>query len=139
MTSDTWFIGKNTTIAIDSSDNLSYIESIGNIKLTSDDVETTVYSSSDYKTHKQGLKDMEALEIGTFWNAADSCQNYLFSLHASGKIVPIVITFDNTAASTFTFYGYIKDLAIDPPKDDAARATITIQPANTTADPAYEA
>jgi len=138
----TEYYNKDITLAYeDGSSNVS----IGEVKAitppapTSADLETTTFSTSDYRTHMQGLKDLAPMTFTVNFDSSNNTTNYhsaMITLFGTGADTKFTITFPDDA--TFVFYGYVANYTIATAIGEVYTADITLQPTNTT-DPVFTA
>lgn len=117
-------LGKTTTIA-DPSGNLANVDSIGDISLTADEIETTTYGASLWKTFMQGLKDGGSFDLTLNYDSTDPSHNRLLQAFNSGESKQYTITFPD--ASTFVFTAFVSGVGIATPKDEKVQRTFTMR------------
>jgi predicted secreted protein len=120
----TTYIGKTTTIA-DSSGNIANVDAIGDLSLTADEIEDTVYGSSGWKTFVQGLKDGGTFDVVLNYDSTDTSNNRLITAFNSGESKQYTVTFPD--ASTFIFTAFVSGVGIAVPKDEKVQRTFTMR------------
>jgi predicted secreted protein len=120
----TTYIGKTTTIA-DSSGNIANVDAIGDLSLTADEIEDTVYGSSGWKTFVQGLKDGGTFDVVLNYDSTDTSNNRLITAFNSGGSAQYTITFPDS--STLTFTAFVSGIGIAVPKDEKVQRTFTMR------------
>lgn len=118
------YIGKTTTLA-DPSGNLAGIDAIGDISLTADEIETTCYGASLWKTFMQGLKDAGSFDLTLNYDSTDPSHNRLLQAFNSGESRQYTITFPD--ASTFVFTAFVSGVGLAQPKEDKVQRTFTLR------------
>jgi len=117
-------IGKTTTIA-DPSGNIAAVDAIGDISITADEIEDTVYGTGGWKTFVQGLKDAGTFDLTVNYSKDNSSNVRLTQAYGSGTSKQYVITFPDT--STFTFTAFVSGIGIAVPKDEKVQRTFTLR------------
>lgn len=117
-------IGKTTTIA-DPSGNLAGVDSIGDISLTADEIETTTYGASLWKTFMQGLKDGGSFDLVLNYDSTDTSHNRLLQAFHTGESKGYTVTFPD--ASTFIFTAFVSEVGLAQPKDEKVQRTFTMR------------
>jgi len=79
----TTYIGKTTTIA-DSVGAIANVDAIGDLSLTADEIEDTVYGAGGWKTFVQGLKDAGTFDLTVNYNKDTSGNTRLTQAFVSG-------------------------------------------------------
>lgn len=120
----TTYIGKTTTIA-DSSGNIANVDAIGDLSLTADEIEDTVYGSSGWKTFVQGLKDGGTFDVVLNYDSTDTSNNRLITAFNSGGSAQYTITFPDS--STLIFTAFVSGIGIAVPKDEKVQRTFTLR------------
>ena len=125
----TTYIGKTTTIA-DPSGNIANVDAIGDLSLTADEIEDTVYGAGGWKTFVQGLKDAGTFDLtvnyGKDTSGNDTSGNTrLTQAFVSGESKQYTITFPDT--STLTFTAFVAGIGIAVPKDEKVQRTFTMR------------
>jgi predicted secreted protein len=120
----TTYIGKTTTIA-DSSGNIANVDAIGDLSLTADEIEDTVYGSSGWKTFVQGLKDGGTFDVVLNYDSTDTSNNRLITAFNSGGSAQYTITFPDS--STLIFTAFVSGIGIAVPKDEKVQRTFTMR------------
>jgi predicted secreted protein len=118
------YIGKTTTIS-DSSGNISNVDAIGDISITADEIEDTVYSTAKWKTFTQGLKDGGTFDLTVNYDKDDTSNNRLTIAFMAGTSKLYTITFPDGA--TFTFTAFVSGIGIALPKDEKVQRTFTMR------------
>ena len=117
-------IGKTTTIA-DPSGNIGAVDAIGDIGITADEIEDTVYGTGGWKTFVQGLKDGGTFDLTLNYDKADASHVRLTKAYVSGTSALYTITFPDT--STFKFTAFVSGVGIAVPKDEKVQRTFTFR------------
>jgi hypothetical protein len=117
-------IGKTTTIA-DASGNISNIDAIGDLSLTADEIEDTVYGTGGYKTFVPGLKDAGSFDLTLNYLQTDTSNNRLVTAYNAGTSAQYTITFPDS--STFVFTAFVAGVGIAVPKDEKVQRTFTMR------------
>ncbi len=120
----TTYLGKTTTIA-DSSGNIGNIDSIGDLSITADEIEDTVYGTGGYKTFVQGLKDGGTVDLTLNYLSTDTSHNRLVTAFNAGTSEMYTVTFPDS--STFTFTAFVAGIGIAVPKDEKVQRTFTLR------------
>jgi len=120
----TTYIGKTTTI-VDSSGNIANVDAIGDLSLTADEIEDTVYGTGGWKTFVQGLKDAGTFDLTVNYNKDTSGNTRLTQAFVSGGSAQYTITFPDT--STLTFTAFVSGIGIAVPKDEKVQRTFTMR------------
>ena len=120
----TTYIGKTTTIA-DSSGNIANGDAIGDLSLTADEIEDTVYGAGGWKTFVQGLKDAGTFDLTVNYNKDTSENTRLTQAFVSGDSEQYTITFPDT--STLIFTAFVAGIGIAVPKDEKVQRTFTLR------------
>ncbi len=120
----TTYLGKTTTIA-DSSGNIGNIDSIGDLSITADEIEDTVYGTGGYKTFVQGLKDGGTVDLTLNYLSTDTSHNRLVTAFNAGTSEMYTVTFPDS--STFTFTAFVAGIGIASPKDEKIQRTFTLR------------
>ena len=120
----TTYIGKTTTIA-DSSGNIANVDAIGDLSLTADEIEDTVYGTGGWKTFVQGLKDAGTFDLTVNYNKDTSGNTRLTQAFVRGDSAQYTITFPDT--STLTFTAFVAGIGIAVPKDEKVQRTFTLR------------
>ena len=120
----TTYIGKTTTIA-DSSGNIANVDAIGDLSLTADEIEDTVYGAGGWKTFVQGLKDAGTFDLTVNYNKDTSENTRLTQAFVSGDSAQYTITFPDS--STLTFTAFVAGIGIAVPKDEKVQRTFTLR------------
>ena len=121
----TTYIGKTTTIA-DSSGNIANVDAIGDLSLTADEIEDTVYGAGGWKTFVQGLKDAGTFDLTVNYDAKDTSGNIrLTQAFVSGDSAQYTITFPDS--STLIFTAFVAGIGIAVPKDEKVQRTFTLR------------
>lgn len=107
-----------------------------------DQIETTCLDETDTRTYASGLNAASAISVPFILKPADASHKLLFTLKDTGAVVDwIALLSDGTAVPTltgavitppttrtsFTFSGYISEVAIDVASNEVVRGTLTIQ------------
>ena len=117
-------IGKTTTIA-DASGNISNVDAIGDLSLTADEIEDTVYGTGGYKTFVPGLKDAGSFDLTLNYLPTDASNNRLVTAYNAGTSTQYTITFPD--ASTLVYTAFVKGIGIAVPKGDKYQRTFTFR------------
>ncbi len=120
----TTYIGKTTTIA-DSSGNIANVDAIGDLSLTADEIEDTVYGTGGWKTFVQGLKDAGTFDLTVNYNKDTSGNTRLTQAFVGGGSAQYTITFPDT--STLVFTAFVSGVGIAVPKDEKVQRTFTLR------------
>ena len=120
----TTYIGKTTTIA-DSSGNIANVDAIGDLSLTADEIEDTVYGTGGWKTFVQGLKDAGTFDLTVNYNKDTSENTRLTKAFVSGDSAQYTITFPDS--STLIFTAFVAGIGIAVPKDEKVQRTFTLR------------
>ncbi|MFA5410116.1 MAG: phage tail tube protein [Bacilli bacterium] len=120
----TTYIGKTTTIA-DSSGNIANVDAIGDLSLTADEIEDTVYGAGGWKTFVQGLKDAGTFDLTVNYNKDMSENTRLTQAFVSGDSAQYTITFPDS--STLIFTAFVAGIGIAVPKDEKVQRTFTLR------------
>jgi predicted secreted protein len=120
----TTYIGKTTTIA-DSSGNIANVDAIGDLSLTADEIEDTVYGAGGWKTFVQGLKDAGTFDLTVNYDKDMSGNTRLTQAFVSGGSAQYTITFPDS--STLIFSAFVSGVGIAIPKDEKVQRTFTLR------------
>ena len=120
----TTHIGKTTTIA-DSSGNIANVDAIGDLSLTADEIEDTVYGTGGWKTFVQGLKDAGTFDLTVNYDKDMSGNTRLTQAFVSGGSAQYTITFPDS--STLKFTAFVSGVGIAIPKDEKVQRTFTLR------------
>ena len=120
----TTYIGKTTTIA-DSSGNIANVDAIGDLSLTADEIEDTVYGTGGWKTFVQGLKDAGTFDLTVNYDKDMSGNTRLTQAFVSGDSAQYTITFPDS--STLIFTAFVSGVGIAVPKDEKVQRTFTLR------------
>lgn len=120
----TTYIGKTTTIA-DSSGDIANVDAIGDLSLTADEIEDTVYGAGGWKTFVQGLKDAGTFDLTVNYNKDMSENTRLTQAFVSGGSAQYTITFPDS--STLIFTAFVSGVGIAVPKDEKVQRTFTLR------------
>jgi len=120
----TTYIGKTTTIA-DSSGNIANVDAIGDLSLTADEIEDTVYGTGGWKTFVQGLKDAGTFDLTVNYDKDTSGNTRLTQAFVSGGSARYTITFPDS--STLIFTAFVSGVGIAVPKDEKVQRTFTLR------------
>ena len=121
----TTYIGKTTTIA-DSVGAIANVDAIGDLSLTADEIEDTVYGAGGWKTFVQGLKDAGTFDLTVNYDAKDTSGNIrLTQAFVSGDSAQYTITFPDS--STLIFTAFVAGIGIAVPKDEKVQRTFTLR------------
>lgn len=120
----TTYIGKTTTIA-DSSGNIANVDAIGDLSLTADEIEDTVYGTGGWKTFVQGLKDAGTFDLTVNYDKDMSGNIRLTQAFVSGGSAQYTITFPDS--STLIFTAFVSGVGIAIPKDEKVQRTFTLR------------
>lgn len=120
----TTYIGKTTTIA-DSSGNIANVDAIGDLSLTADEIEDTVYGTGGWKTFVQGLKDAGTFDLTVNYNMDTSGNTRLTQAFVRGGSAQYTITFPDS--STLIFTAFVSGVGIAVPKDEKVQRTFTLR------------
>lgn len=120
----TTYIGKTTTIA-DSSGNIASVDAIGDLSLTADEIEDTVYGAGGWKTFVQGLKDAGTFDLTVNYDKDMSGNTRLTQAFVSGDSAQYTITFPDS--STLIFTAFVSGVGIATPKDEKVQRTFTMR------------
>ena len=120
----TTYIGKTTTIA-DSSGNIANVDAIGDLSLTADEIEDTVYGAGGWKTFVQGLKDAGTFDLTVNYDKDMSGNTRLTQAFVSGGSAQYTITFPDS--STLIFTAFVAGIGIAVPKDEKVQRTFTLR------------
>jgi len=117
-------IGKTTTIA-DPSGNIGAVDAIGDIGLSADEIEDTVYGTGGWKTFVQGLKDGGTVDVTVNHSKADASHVRLTKAYVAGTSALYTVTFPDS--STFEFTAFVSGVGIAVPKDEKVQRTFTFR------------
>ena len=120
----TTYIGKTTTIA-DSVGAIANVDAIGDLSLTADEIEDTVYGAGGWKTFVQGLKDAGTFDLTVNYNKDMSGNTRLTQAFVSGDSAQYTITFPDS--STLIFTAFVAGIGIAVPKDEKVQRTFTMR------------
>jgi len=120
----TTYIGKTTTIA-DSVGAIANVDAIGDLSLTADEIEDTVYGAGGWKTFVQGLKDAGTFDLTVNYNKDTSGNTRLTQAFVSGDSAQYTITFPDS--STLIFTAFVAGIGIAVPKDEKVQRTFTLR------------
>lgn len=120
----TTYIGKTTTIA-DSVGVIANVDAIGDLSLTADEIEDTVYGAGGWKTFVQGLKDAGTFDLTVNYNKDMSGNTRLTQAFVSGDSAQYTITFPDS--STLIFTAFVAGIGIAVPKDEKVQRTFTLR------------
>ena len=120
----TTYIGKTTTIA-DSVGTIANVDAIGDLSLTADEIEDTVYGAGGWKTFVQGLKDAGTFDLTVNYNKDMSGNTRLTQAFVSGDSAQYTITFPDS--STLIFTAFVAGIGIAVPKDEKVQRTFTLR------------
>lgn len=120
----TTYIGKTTTIA-DSVGAIANVDAIGDLSLTADEIEDTVYGAGGWKTFVQGLKDAGTFDLTVNYNKDTSGNTRLTQAFVSGDSAQYTITFPDS--STLIFTAFVAGIGIAVPKDEKVQRTFTMR------------
>lgn len=120
----TTYIGKTTTIA-DSSGNIANVDAIGDLSLTADEIEDTVYGAGGWKTFVQGLKDAGTFDLTVNYDKDTSGNTRLTQAFVRGGSAQYTITFPDS--STLIFTAFVSGVGIAIPKDEKVQRTFTLR------------
>ena len=120
----TTYIGKTTTIA-DSVGAIANVDAIGDLSLTADEIEDTVYGAGGWKTFVQGLKDAGTFDLTVNYNKDMSGNTRLTQAFVSGDSAQYTITFPDS--STLIFTAFVSGIGIAVPKDEKVQRTFTLR------------
>ena len=120
----TTYIGKTTTIA-DSVGAIANVDAIGDLSLTADEIEDTVYGAGGWKTFVQGLKDAGTFDLTVNYNKDMSENTRLTQAFVSGDSAQYTITFPDS--STLIFTAFVAGIGIAVPKDEKVQRTFTLR------------
>lgn len=95
------------------------VNTVGDVALTSDDIEVTHYTSDDgYKEYIQGLRDGGEITVTGNLLSGDAGQASLIADFNTGVKRTGIVTLPNTDASLWTFSGYVKSFMHTMPIGD---------------------
>lgn len=104
------------------------VNTVGDIDLTSDDIEVTHYNSDDgYKEYIQGLRDGGEITVEGNFVPTDAGQASLITDFEAGTKRTGVVSLPNAAASTWTFTAYVKGFTTSQPINDKLMFTATLK------------
>ena len=126
-TAEFWFdVSENGTDPYgDPSVNVGYVDSIGDISLTADEVDDTTHGASTWKTYIAGLKDGGTIPIVLNYDSTDTSHNVLISRFMDGSSNEYRVVFPD--ASYFQFTAFLSGLGIATPKDEKIQRTFTFR------------
>jgi hypothetical protein len=125
-------LGKGTTLADDSGNQIAELQTIGEFGVTKADLDVTAHDSSgNAMDYLPGLAEGGEL----------ACTGNLKTGDTDGQMAAIVdclagtrqyytLTLPNTALSTFVFLGYVKSYRINPQLKDVIKISLTFKIAN---------
>jgi len=104
------------------------VNTVGDIDLTSDDIEVTHYTSDDgYKEYIQGLRDGGEVTVEGNFVPTDAGQASLITDFEAGTKRTFVVTLPNAAASTWTGTAYVKGFTQSSPIGDKLGFVATLK------------
>lgn len=104
------------------------VNTVGDIDLTSDDIEVTHYTSDDgYKEYIMGLRDGGEVTIEGNFIPSDAGQASLIADFTTGVKRTAIVTLPNTDASTWTFTAYVKGYTNNIPLGDKLGFVATVK------------
>ena len=121
------YIGKTITVA-DGTATLGSLWEITAPEIGIDEIETTVYSPSTWKTYMAGLKDGGTLALTLIYDGADASMNRLYNRAIGDPSLnsdTYTITFPD--AKTMIFTGIITGVPIETPKDEKVLISFNIK------------
>lgn len=124
-------------VASDTSGNVGSVTALGDINMSSDKLETTSYSTSDYRTYIQGLKDVADFTITVNLDTSNNATNLhgnLIAFYETGEDVRWTITMPDD--STFAVSAFVMNPVIVTTIGAVMQANITLAPTNST-DPVF--
>ena len=115
----------------DPTNNILYVDSIGDITLTADEIDDTVYGSSTWKTYIAGLKDGSAVPIVVNYDSTATSHKFLVSRFMDGVSHMYKIRFPRAATtdaySYQNFTGIVTGMTLQSPKDEKIQRTFNIR------------
>ena len=121
------YIGKTITVS-DGTGTLGALWDITAPEISIDEIETTVYSSSYWKTFMAGTKDGGTLNISVLYDGSDTSMNRLYSRaigDPTANTDTYTITFPD--AKTMIFTGIITSVPIETQKDEKVIMSFNIK------------
>lgn len=104
------------------------VNTVGDIDLTSDDIEVTHYKSDDgYKEYIQGLRDGGEIAVEGNFIPSDAGQASLIADFNTGVKRTFLVTLPNTDASTWSGSAYVKGFTTSTEINDKIMFTATIK------------
>jgi hypothetical protein len=123
----TEYLGKKITVA-DSTATIGALWEISAPEISIDEIETTVYSDSYWKTFTAGLKDGGTLGLTVIYDSADASMNRLYNRAIGDPSLntdTYTITFPDTKTMVFT--GIITGVPIETPKEEKVFMSFNIK------------
>jgi len=122
----TTYLGKTTKIEVGSSPTeITGVDSIGDISVTADEIEDTVYGSEKWKTFVQGLKDAGTFDLTVNYDSGNTQHKGLVTSFKAGTSDPYKITFPDSSYLTFT--AFVSGVSMATPKDEKVQRTFTLR------------
>ena len=122
----TTYIGKTTKIEVGSTPTeITGVDSIGDIGLTADEIEDTVYGAETWKTFVRGLKDAGTFDLGLNYDSDNTQHKGLVASFKNGTSDPYKITFPD--ASYVTFSAFVSGVSMATPKDEKIQRVFTLR------------
>ena len=120
-----YYASNNATIDTDPSVNITYVDSIGDINFTADELEDTLHNSSTWKTYFAGLKDGSTVPLVVNYDSTATSHKWLVSRFMDGKSHYYKITFPDASYQKWT--GIVTGMTIATPKDEKIQRTFNVR------------
>ena len=127
MTTTTTYIGKTTKTEVGATSpaEITSVDSIGDISISADEIEDTVYDDEVWKTFIQGLKDGGTTDLTLNYDSTDTQHKGLMTSFESGSSDTYTITFPDGA--TLKFSAFVSGVSLASPKDEKIQRTFTLR------------
>jgi predicted secreted protein len=120
------YIGKTAKIGVGALyTEITNVDSIGDIGISADEIEDTVYSTAKWKTFIQGLIDGGAFDLVLNYDPTNNQHKGLITSFQNGTSDPYKITFPDT--STLSFSAFVSSVGLATPKDEKVQRTFTLR------------
>ena len=122
----TTYLGKTTKIEVGTTPiEITGVDSIGDIGITADEIEDTVYGAEKWKTFVAGLKDAGTFDLTLNYDSTNAQHKGLVTAFNSGTSDPYKITFPDS--SYLTFSAFVSGVGLATPKDEKVQRTFTLR------------
>ncbi len=122
----TTYLGKTTMIEVGTTPTeITGVDSIGDIGITADEIEDTVYETEKWKTFVQGLKDAGTFDLTLNYDSTNVQHKGLVAAFNGGTSDPYRITFPDS--SYLTFSAFVSGIGLTTPKDEKVQRTFTLR------------